>query len=145
VKRRAGFTLLEMLVATLIMAIAIVGTLSAISAATRNASRLMEHDQAVLLARSKLNALVADPTLPRDLVLTGEFDPAQAGGRQAGWRARVSLFDQPPKAAPGMLVLDRIELEVWWMAGGNRRTFALDGYRMRILTPRDLPGAGAAP
>ena len=29
--------------------------------------------------------------------------------------------------------LDRIELEIWWMAGDQRRTFPLDSYRRRIL------------
>ena len=144
-RRRAGFTLLEMLVATLIMGIAVVGTLSAISTATRNGSRLMEHDLAVLLARSKLNELIADPNLPRDRVLSGEFSPVQAGGRPAGWLARVGIFDRPPRAGPGTLVLDRIELEVWWSGGAGRRTFALSGYRMRMLTQRDFPPSGAVP
>jgi len=145
VRRRAGFTLLEMLVATLIMGVAVVGTLSAIATATRNGSRLMEHDRAVLLARSKLNELLADPNLPVDRVLSGEFHPAQTGGRQAGWLARVSVFDRPPRAGPGSLVLDRLELEVWWSGGGDRRTYTLSGYRMRMLTQRDFPRPGVAP
>ena len=140
-KRSAGFTLLEMLVATLIMGIAIVGTLSAISTSMRNAARLLEHDRAVLLARSRLNDMLADKALPRDQAFSGDFDPAQAGSRKAGWRARVSVFDKAPKAMPGWLALDRIEVEVWWMAGDDRRTFALDGYRMRTLGAGDLPSA----
>jgi type II secretion system protein I len=148
VKRSAGFTLLEMLVATLIMGIAIVGTLSAISTSMRSASRVVEHDRAELLARSKLNELLADKTIPRDRVFGADFDPAQAGGRPAGWRARVSLFDRPQGMAPGMLVLDRIELEVWWAAGDGRRTLSLDGYRVRMVLPQDMPQgppAGGAP
>jgi hypothetical protein len=63
------------------------------------------------------------------------------GGLQAGWRARLSNFEMPPKPAVGDLALDRIELEVWWMAGSARRSFNLDAYRRRVLLPRDLqPG-----
>jgi hypothetical protein len=35
----------------------------------------------------------------------------------------------------GNFALDRVQLEVWWMAGDQRRTFSLEGYRHRILRP----------
>jgi general secretion pathway protein I len=128
-----------MLVATLIMGIAVVGMLSSIGTATRNASRLMERDRAVLLARAKMNELLADKRLPRDLVVNGEFDPAQTGGHTAGWRARASLFERPPRFMPGSLALERIQLEVWWMAGVERRAFTLDSFRSRVLLMDDFP------
>ena len=45
------------------------------------------------------------------------------GGVEAGWRARVTPFEMPPSHGPGTPILERIELEVWWMAGEKRRTF----------------------
>jgi hypothetical protein len=46
-----------------------------------------------------------------------------------------------PNPVPGEFALDRIELEIWWMAGGTRRTFPLEGYRRRIMRAEDLtPG-----
>ena len=50
-----------MMVATIIMAIAIVGLLSGISGATRNAARLRDYDRAVQLARLRMNDLLVDP------------------------------------------------------------------------------------
>lgn len=141
-KRRAGFTLLEMIVATLIMAIAVVGLVSAISASTRNATRLIEHDRIVQLARARMNELLLDRTLPRDLVVTGDFDPALTAGRKAGWRARAAIFERPPVLQVGLMVLDRIQLEVWWMADDNRRTYALEGYRTRLVVREDMPTEG---
>ena len=44
-----------MVVATLIMAVAVVGLLSGISGATRNAARLRDYDRAVQLARLRMN------------------------------------------------------------------------------------------
>src|SRR5689334_5199118 len=114
-----------MIVATLIMGIAIVGTLSAISTSLRNGARLMDRDRAVLLARSKMNELMVDRMVPRDVVVSGRFDPSVAGGKEAGWQARVTVFERPRNAPPGTNVLDRIELEVWWDAGADRRTFRL--------------------
>jgi general secretion pathway protein I len=135
---RRGFTLLEMMVATLIMGIAVVGLLSGISASTRNAARVGDSDRAVLLARAKMDELLLDRTLARGALVRGPIHEALLGGRNGGWIARVTGFENPPVVAPGIQVIDRIELQVWWMAGEERRTFNLDGYRTYTLQPRDL-------
>jgi general secretion pathway protein I len=138
VKTRRGFTLLEMMVATVILAVAIVGLLSGITGALRNAARLTEYDRAVQLARLRMNELVVDERLPRNVAVDGAFDRDQTGGLEAGWRARLSNFEMPPSKVPGEIALDRIELEVWWLSGSQRRTFALDAYRPHVLRPQDL-------
>ncbi len=135
---RRGFTLLEMMVATLIMGIAVVGLLSGISAATRNAARVGDADRAVLLARAKMDELLLDRTLARGGVAQGPIDAALLGGREGGWIARVTPFENPPVLFAGAPAIDRIELQIWWMAGGDRRTFNLDGYRTYALQPRDV-------
>jgi general secretion pathway protein I len=137
--KRRGFTLLEMLVATLIMAIAVVGLMGAINHSLRNATRIVTRDRAVLLARSKMDELLLDPRFPIGVPVQGNFDRSLTGGVQGGWRARMTRFDMPPQPASGDQVLDRIELEIWWMAGEERRTFALNAYRADVLRPEDLP------
>ena len=140
---KRGFTLLEMVVATLIMAIAVVGLLSGISGATRNAARLREYDRAVQLARLRMNDLLMDYTMPRDTLVSGTFDPALTGGIESGWRARLENFEMPPAPAPGQLALDRIELAIWWANGNEHRTFTLDAFRSRVLRSGDV--ASGAP
>jgi type II secretion system protein I len=135
---RGGFTLLEMLVASTIMAIAIVGLLTAISGATRNAARLRDYDRAVQLARLRMNELVADTTIPRGQTLSGMFDPIQTGGFQVGWEARLSTVEMPLHPSAGQPSLERIELLVWWMSGSQRRSFTLDAHRNRLLLQGDL-------
>ena len=137
---RRGFTLLEMIVATVILAVAVVGLLSAITGALRNAARITAYDRAVELARLRMNDLLVDPAFPRDTVVNGLFDPAVTGGLDAGWRARLANFEMPKQAAPGQLALDRIELQVWWRADGEPHTFTLDAYRQHVLKPADFPG-----
>jgi prepilin-type N-terminal cleavage/methylation domain-containing protein len=130
-----GFTLLEALVATLIMGITIAGILGGLSAASRNAARLTQYDRATLLAHQKMDELLVDHQAPRNGLMAGLWTPQQAGGVEAGWRARVTPFEKAPGAGPGQWVVDRIELEIWWMDGVTRRGFALEGFRRGLLRP----------
>lgn len=137
-KGRRGFTLLEMLVASTIMAIAIVGLLSGIAGATRNAAHLRDYDRAVQMARLRMNELLADTSLPRGQSRSGTFDAALTGGTQMGWEARLSTIQMPPLKMIGQPSLERIEVQVWWMAGSQKRTLTLDAYRTRPLRAEDL-------
>ena len=136
-RRDQGFTLLEVLVATVIMGIAVAGLIAGLSQSAKNASRLTDYDRAAMLARTKMNELVLDVSLPFDGSLDGTFDRDQSGGIASGWRASLRPFDVPPKAAPGTTILQRVALEIWWMpASGTRRSIQLDSYRTaRIPIP----------
>lgn len=123
-KSQRGFTLLELLVATTIMGIAVVGLLSSLTTSMRNASRVTDADRASAVARSKMEELVADPMLPFQGELDGAFDAS------SGWRATTGPFEMPPKAGPGTLIVQHIGLVVWWEAGGVHHEFPLETYRM---------------
>ena len=140
VKNRRGFTLLEILVATTVMGIAIAGLMAALSNSTRNAARLRDYDRVVQLARLQMNDLLANMLTPRNRTLEGQFAPEITGGLNAGWRARVTRAEKSPSPSPGDFTLDRIELEIWWMAGPQRRTFTLESYRRRSLRAEDIAG-----
>jgi general secretion pathway protein I len=135
VSGKRGFTLLEMLVATTVMGIAVAGLMSGISSSTRNAARLRDYDRVVQLARLRMNSLLTDPRAGSG---EGQFDPAITGGLECGCRAQVSVAEQMPGAAAGDYVLDHVQLEIWWMSGGQRRTFPLESYRRRTLRTEDV-------
>ena len=136
---RRGFTLLEVLVATLIMALAVVGLLSSISTSLRNASRITEYDRAALLGRTKLDELLVDPHVPIEGSIDGLFDSGKGAENAAGWHALLHVAEAPPGAGPGAVVLQAIDLEVWWMEGGKRRQMEIRGYR-----PNRLPMAATS-
>ena len=132
-KRQRGFTLLEALVATMIMGIAVAGILEALAASSRNVIRLTQADRAVILARTKMDELLVNDGLIRKAELGGPFTPAEAGAMNAGWRARVTPIEFAPEATELNWVVDRIELEIWWMDGTARHSFSLEGYRRALL------------
>ena len=136
--KERGFTLLEVLVATMIMGLAVVGLLSSISVSIRNAGRVADYDRVALLARAQMDSLLLTRRLPWFSVVQGSFDPALIGGREAGWRARVTPFER----GAGASVLERIELEVWWKNGDDQRTFTLDAFRRKVLRADDLAAMG---
>jgi type II secretory pathway pseudopilin PulG len=133
-----------MVVATTIMGIAVVGLLAGLSGAVRNAARLRDYNRAVQLAQLRMNEMLLDDRLPRDVDLQGTFDASLSGGVQSGWRARLSAYEMPPVPAPGQLALDRIQLEIWWIHGAQRHTFSLDGYRRHVLQVEDISAVTAA-
>ena len=120
-----------MIVATLIMAIAVVGLLAAISGSVRNAARLRDYDRVVQLGRLRMNDILADPNAR----LSGVFDPDMTGGMQAGWEAQIEPFEAPPNSAPGATALDHVRLQIWWMPSTDRRTFTIEGLRRRVIAP----------
>jgi hypothetical protein len=112
------------------MGVAVVTLMSALSTSVRNASRLTDYDRVALLARTKMDALLVDPKLPRETVLEGGLDPVLLGGARGGWRARVSPFEIHDDAG-----LERVQLEMWWMSGEQRRVFNLEAFRRIGVTP----------
>lgn len=143
--RQRGFTLLEVLVATLIMGIAVSGLMSALSTSMRSAARLTDYDRAALLGRQKMDELLLATKLPKGSVIEGAWGPEVAGDLQVGWRARITPFEMLPKAPPGSFFLERIELEIWWATRDRRRTFTLEGFRRAVTTPEDVAAAGPQP
>jgi general secretion pathway protein I len=137
VKQR-GFTLLEVLVATLVMAIAVAGLMSAISTSLRNAARLTDHDRAVLLGHQKMDELLISTGLQKGVAFQGTWGPEVTGGLDMGWLARLTPFEIPKASGVGRPFLERVELQIWWMNGTQRRSFTLQGLHRALLTKDDL-------
>ena len=93
----------------------------------------------VLAARQLMDELIVQTDLPRYQELTGQFSREQTGGVPASWRARLEVFERPPGAGPGSLILERIQLEVNWGDGDEQgKRFVLETYRINRLREEDL-------
>ena len=131
-KKHNGFTLLEVMVATLIMAIAVTGLLSALSTSMRSASRLTDYDRAMLMARQKMDELLLDKKLPHNQPIRGTWDASVTGGEAMEWRAVVTVFEKPDHSGPGTPILERIEVQIGWNRGDTPHTFTLEGFRQNF-------------
>lgn len=128
-KARRGFSLLEVLVATVVMGIAVTGLIVGLSQSVKNASRLADYDRAAMLARTKMNDLLLDVNQPFEGSVQGTFGAAETPV-PSGWTAVLKPFDVPPGAGPGTMILQQIALQIWWQPpAGTRRNLQLEGYR----------------
>lgn len=130
-RRQSGFSLIEMIVATLLMSVAIVGLLALITGAMSNAARVREYERAAMLARTQMNELLVQDPLPVGSQMQGEF------GNDWGWEATAEPFEILPGARPGAFMLARIHLTIWWTSENRRKTVDLDGYRRIRIRPED--------
>ena len=136
--RRRGFTLLEVLVATAIMGIAVAAGISALRTSLRNADRQAELERAATLAQRKMEELLASPLLPHGRPFGDVFPPEYTSGVEAGWTALATPAEAattPPMART--IGLERIRLEVWWQTQSGRKSMRLETYRRTILTAED--------
>ncbi len=131
-KGQRGFTLLELLVATAILGIAVSALLGGFSTSMGNAARVFEYDAAALAAKQKMEELLVEPDLPRFQEISGSFGPG------VRWSARMTPFDIAPARMTGSPVVDRIDLRATWQSGSRLREIRLEGYRPGFLREADF-------
>ena len=133
-RRGGGFTLLEILVAFVLLGVVGASLLEMFQGGMRTVGLSAEYSHAALLARSKLAELQAQSTLPQ-----GEYD----GGfdETYRWRLLVTPYlpveDEPLPPVPGVEPL-LVELTVAWGEGRQRRD-----YRVTTLALSDVDGEDA--
>lgn len=123
--RESGFTLLEVLIAFAIAAMALTGLFQSSRAGLDNTSIAARTLEAAGLAQSTLAAaLRAEPVNP------GTRTGGDAGGYV--WQTVVTPAGAKPPA-PGTAsgtTLYRVDVSVAWSAGARQRSVSLSGYRL---------------
>lgn len=121
---RHGFTLLESLVALVLVGTVVAGTLSVIGATLRGASLVTTHARAVALADARMSALTLVPSdsigyyaRPREGTFAPPFETYS-------WRARLV----PDRSSPALL---RATVAVRW--GDGEYTLATELFRRELI------------
>jgi general secretion pathway protein I len=119
--RRAGFTLIEMVVATVLLALGVVGALACISSATRSTSISSEYTTAALLAQQRIAELEAAP------------DQVQGGEQNGDFGEQYPTFTYRQQVETGTVgSLMRVNLTIEWRSGARPRQAQFATY---ILIP----------
>lgn len=120
----AGFTLLEVLVAFVILAVALGVVLDLFSSSLDRGKTAEDHVMASLLAQSKLAALGVEAPF-RLGESEGRFDEKYA------WRSSVRLFEEEIAAEiPETLVAYHVTVTVYWRARDAVRQISLASLRV---------------
>ena len=131
--RQAGFSLLEVIAAILLLAIAFAALMKVAGGAIALSRNAAAHDEAALWARSLLDsAYVTEPVTPGNR--SGQFDPTYR------WTLSTAPW-QAPGTQPGgsTLQLYRLDLTVSWGSAAHPRVAHFD--TLRLGQPQAAGGA----
>lgn len=127
-RRQPGFTLMEVLVASMLMATVFVAVVSLMSQSLRNIERMRPHETALLHAREKMT----------EVLLRDELRGERTSGRWRdgyGWKLEVTpLFSAGPPPAPGTPALFQVRVEIAW-GEPEPRTYAVETTQLARLAP----------
>ncbi|MDP2827034.1 MAG: type II secretion system protein [Sulfuricellaceae bacterium] len=124
-----GFSLLEVLVAFVVLALTLSVLMRIFSGGARNAMLANDYSRAVLIAESKLEAV-------------GIEFPLSAGGASGevdekfGWQLSAQLLpDTAPVQGAVANGLYQVEVSVTWDESGKQRAISLSSQRLAQLNP----------
>lgn len=120
-----GFTLLETLVAVMILGTAIAAISGVLGTSLRNVGRAEDYERATLLSRSQMNELM---TLPwKDGVnWSGQWDTTYR------WHAKATRMPQTPEESRlTSFELMRLTLVATWTTSRGEKTFTLETARVQ--------------
>ena len=133
--KEAGFTLLEVLVATAVLGTAVAALFSLLSGSLRNVRRLEAPEEALSLARTQMNELLATQdltpraaaALPLDQRIHGQWND------RFRWEAAATRVEASTQVVPGQPVLVRVVFHSFWKSEASEREkqLTLESYQLR--------------
>lgn len=120
-ERQRGFSLMEVLVAMMILGIAFSTLFGLISGSLRNVDRIQENEKIIRFAQMKLNEMTLQLNQGISPELSGSFDPKYQ------WRGGLEpvSMEVGPESRPGYILL-RLRLSVQWSGRSNENEFILE-------------------
>jgi general secretion pathway protein I len=122
--RRRGFTLLEVLVAVVVLGIALTALLSTQAGGVRLRSQAEAITTATFLLQERMAQQELDDYFPEPGTRDGDF-----GSAYPGYRWEVTVSQVPVPGAEGQDLLREVRLAVLWRDGRREERLELTSYR----------------
>ena len=131
-RRQRGFSLIEILVAFMILAMSLTVIYRIFSGGLRNVALSEDYARAVLVAESQLAAIGISEPLVRG-VSSGEW------GERFRWQRVVEQYQpwEQDKELSTQLLAYRITVNVDWEHAGRSRQVSLSSVRLKPVEPKD--------
>ncbi|MBM3760603.1 MAG: prepilin-type N-terminal cleavage/methylation domain-containing protein [Acidobacteria bacterium] len=126
-RSQSGFSLIEVLVAALILAVAVSALLANLSTSTSNLFRTNDIDRLTFLSKRKMDELISVQAIQVGAQIQGVLALDEKDKAIAGFS--YSIF---PVSGIGINTGERVErvrLETWLQSGSRRRTMQLESFR----------------
>lgn len=144
--RRAdqGFTLIEVVLAITILGISYAAILGAFSGSLKLLRQASEYQNALLLARSKLDETWIDPSLD----IADQEAEEKYGGVTYAYKIEIRniplLEDALKEKVKLPIKLEEIAVEVFWGKSGSEKSYKLTSYKMSPVDPAQPSSTGPA-
>jgi prepilin-type N-terminal cleavage/methylation domain-containing protein len=139
--RCRGFTLIEVLVAIILMLVVLPAAMRGVTIAARAGALAKHRTEASALATSKLQEILATQQWESGGTLSGDF--IQEGYADYTWKAQLSPWNQAGFSAQDIQpqTLQQLDLEVSWKSGSGTNSLVVS-----TLVYSNMPlGPGAQP
>lgn len=135
-----GFTLLEVLVAIVLVGTGIAAGFTAMSGNTRMEEKMAAQDAAAILARAKLDEAMSSP----DFVIAKELSEDRYAGTDFGYRLQLQQIPiltaaQQERIPSFKRQLERISIEVFWGPKEAKQSYTLSNYRIASSPRTNAP------
>jgi general secretion pathway protein I len=127
----SGFTLIEVLIALAVLAIAMLAVIGTAGSSTRTAAQLRDDTLAHWVAMNELTALRVSPTWP---ALGKQDDTAEMGGRKWHWQTNIKTTSDPD--------LLRVDIDVSDADHKDQVVSSLTGFLGRPMPNIPIQGGG---
>lgn len=129
--QQRGFTLLEVMIAMVLVGTGIALAFTAVSSGTRLEAKMREQEAAVRLARAKLDEVLLNPA---DFSLSAEDGTQRYAGADFGYRVkarRLPLVGEALRARLGGQAgwMEEVSIEVFWGPENQQQSYRLVTYR----------------
>lgn len=134
-RQQQGFTLIEILVAFMILAMSLTVIFRIFSGGLRNVALSEDYARAVLVAESQLSAIGVSEPLVRG-VSSGEW------AKRFRWQRVVEHYQpwQQDKELTAVVLAYRVTVSVDWEHGGDSRQITLNSVRLKPAKQADTRG-----